>query len=81
MSFVVFPLFFLSGALFPLKNLPVWLSFLTSLDHATYAVDALRSAMLGIAKYPSLADIGVLAAFMLGFGLFGRYSFRRMKAV
>ena len=80
-SFVVFPLFFLSGALFPLKNLPVWLSFLTSLDPATYAVDALRSAMLGVAKFPFVVDIGVLAAFMLGFGILGGYSFRRMKAV
>src|SRR5689334_1657787 len=44
-SFVVFPLFFLSGALFPLNNLPGWLSILTKIDPATYAVDALRNAM------------------------------------
>jgi ABC-2 type transport system permease protein len=37
-SFVVFPLYFLSGALFPLKNLPAWLSTLTTLDPVTYAV-------------------------------------------
>src|SRR5947209_8462198 len=37
-SFVVFPLYFLSGALFPLNNLPHWLSILTALDPATYAV-------------------------------------------
>ena len=49
-SFVVFPLFFLSGALFPLDNLPTWLSVLTNTDPATYAVDALRNTMLGIGK-------------------------------
>ena len=80
-SFVVFPLFFLSGALFPLKNLPVWLSFLTAIDPATYAVDALRSAMLGIANYSFVLDIGILAAFTIGFGIIGAYSFRRMRAV
>jgi ABC-2 type transport system permease protein len=80
-SFVVFPLFFLSGALFPLKNLPAWLSFLTTIDPATYAVDALRSAMLGIANYSFVLDIGILAVFTIGFGIFGGYSFRRMKAV
>jgi ABC-2 type transport system permease protein len=80
-SFVVFPLFFLSGALFPLSNLPRWLSILTKIDPATYAVDALRNTMLGIASYSFAIDIGVLAAFTIGFGVFGGYSFRRMKAV
>ena len=80
-SFVVFPLFFLSGALFPLKNLPAWLSFLTTIDPATYAVDALRSAMLGISNYSFVLDIGILAAFTVVFGIFGAYSFRRMRAV
>src|SRR5262249_26383458 len=39
-SFVVFPLFFLSGALFPLDNLPGWLKVLTAADPATYGVSA-----------------------------------------
>jgi ABC-2 type transport system permease protein len=80
-SFVVFPLFFLSGALFPLNNLPGWLSILTKIDPATYAVDALRNAMLGIASYSFLIDIVVLIAFAIAFGVFGGYSFGRMKAV
>jgi ABC-2 type transport system permease protein len=77
----VFPLFFLSGALFPLNNLPGWLSILTKIDPATYAVDALRNAMLGIASYSFLIDIVVLIAFAIAFGVFGGYSFGRMKAV
>ncbi len=77
----MFPLFFSSGALFPLSNLPGWLSILTKIDPATYAVDALRSAMLGIASYSFVIDIGVLVAFAIGIGVFGGYSFGRMKAV
>jgi ABC-2 type transport system permease protein len=80
-SFVVFPLFFLSGALFPLGNLPGWISILTKIDPATYAVDALRNAMLGIASYSFAIDIGILALFAIVFGIFGGYSFGKMKAV
>ena len=80
-SFVVFPLFFLSGALFPLKNLPAWLYLLTTIDPATYAVDALRNAILRIQNYSLVVDIGILIAFTIGFGIFGGYSFGRMRAV
>ena len=36
------PMFFLSGALYPLTGLPVWLRFLTRIDPMTYAVDPMR---------------------------------------
>ena len=80
-SFVVFPLFFLSGALFPLQNLPQWLYVLTSVDPATYAVDALRISMLGTGNFIFEYDVLILFGFTLGFGLFGMLSFKRMKAV
>lgn len=81
-SFVVFPLYFLSGALFPLNNLPTWLSTLTMLDPVTYAVDALRETMLGISgKNPFLIDSGILMISAMALGIFGVFSFRRMKAV
>jgi ABC-2 type transport system permease protein len=80
-SFVVLPLFFLSGALFPLDNLPEWLSILTMIDPATYAVDALRNAILEIGSYPFKVDVGILIAFTSGLGAFGVFSFGRMKAV
>jgi Predicted membrane protein len=79
---VVFPLYFLSGALFPLKNLPTWLSTLTTLDPVTYAVDALRETMLGISgKNPFLTDSGILLISVIILGTIGILSFRRMKAV
>jgi ABC-2 type transport system permease protein len=45
MQMFVLPMFFLSGAVFPLKNLPTWLSILTRIDPMTYIVDPLRRAV------------------------------------
>jgi ABC-2 type transport system permease protein len=42
MQFVIMPLFFISGALFPLAGLPTWLTILNRLDPLTYAVDPIR---------------------------------------
>ena len=45
MQFVVLPLFFLSGALFPLRALPTWLAVLTKFDPLAYVVDPMRRAV------------------------------------
>jgi ABC-2 type transport system permease protein len=45
MNFVTLPMFFLSGAIFPPKGLPSWLSVVTKFDPLTYAVDPLRRAV------------------------------------
>src|SRR4051812_21420484 len=50
---VVMPMFFISGALFPVTGLPVWLAFLNRLDPITYAVDPMRKLVL------SRIDVGV----------------------
>jgi ABC-2 type transport system permease protein len=42
MNFLVLPMFFLSGAVFPLDKLPTWLSWLTKIDPLSYAVDPMR---------------------------------------
>ncbi len=42
---LVMPLFFLSGALYPLNGLPTWLSFLTRIDPLTYVVGPMRHAV------------------------------------
>jgi ABC-2 type transport system permease protein len=80
-TFVVFPLFFLSGALYPLDNLPHWLLFLTFIDPATYAVDALRNSTLGIATYSFGFDLLLLFCSTIITTLFGMLSFRKMRAV
>lgn len=45
MQLFVMPLFFLSGAVFPITSLPGWLSVLTKVDPLTYAVDAMRRSV------------------------------------
>jgi ABC-2 type transport system permease protein len=42
MQMVVMPMFFISGALFPVSGLPGWLTVLNRLDPLTYAVDPMR---------------------------------------
>ena len=78
-SFLVFPLFFLSGALFPISNLPSWLSIFTVLNPVTYAVDGMRGVMLGISTFPVLLDFGVLLAFAAGMMVIGSIAFSRMR--
>jgi ABC-2 type transport system permease protein len=80
-SFVVFPLFFLSGALFPINNLPGWLNILTQLNPATYAVDALRGVILGQGINSFQTDTMVLLFFTFVLGVLGILSFRKMKAI
>lgn len=77
-SFLIFPLFFLSGALYPIEGLPGWLMTLTRLNPATYAVDGLRGALLGVHTFHYLVDVGVLVAFGGVFVLAGTWAFRRM---
>ena len=78
-SFVVFPIFFLSGALFPIGKLPAWLAPFTLLDPLTYAVDALRRLMLGTSQFHLAFDVGVLCAFTVLVIAAGTYAFERMK--
>jgi len=52
MQFVLMPMFFLSGALFPLTHVPGWLAFLNKLDPVTYGVDPLRQAVMSGMKLP-----------------------------
>jgi ABC-2 type transport system permease protein len=55
LQFVAMPMFFLSGALFPLTGIPGWLAVLTRLDPLTYAVDPMRRAVLAHLPFPHAA--------------------------
>jgi ABC-2 type transport system permease protein len=68
MQFALFPMLFLSGALFPIHGLPRWLAALTRLDPVTYAVDPLRRAVFGAQHLGAAAT----ARFGAGVELFGR---------
>jgi ABC-2 type transport system permease protein len=60
MQLLVLPLFFLSGAVFPLRNLPEWLTVLTKIDPLSYAVDPLRRAVFAHVSARSAAAAHVL---------------------
>ena len=55
MQMVVLPLFFVSGALYPLSGLPAWLSVLNRVDPMTYAVDPMRRLVLDHVDIPAAA--------------------------
>jgi len=80
MNFVVFPLFFLSGALYPLGNLPAWLRVFSYLDPLTYGVDGLRGALVGVATRSLGADMGIMAAFAVLMVGLGAWSFERSES-
>jgi len=79
-TFVIFPLFFLSGALFPLENLPAYLATLTAVNPVTYIVDALRGLLIGIQYFEGFENILVLAGFTLVANLIGIQAFKRMRS-
>lgn len=54
MNLLMMPIFFLSGALFPLRGLPGWMSALTRLDPASYGIDPLRRVVLRGSTGPEL---------------------------
>lgn len=79
MNFLVLPIFFLSGALFPLNNLPRVLSWITSVDPLAYGIDGMRSALLGMAHFGAAIDGTVLACVALLFLSLGAYSFSKIE--
>ena len=63
MSFIVLPIFLLSGALFPITGLPSWLQVAVYINPLTYGVDALRNIILNEAVLPLYVDVIVVAVF------------------
>lgn len=53
MNFLMMPMFFLSGALFPLTNLPAWMDFLAKINPATYAIDLIRQVAFKFIDIPT----------------------------
>jgi ABC-2 type transport system permease protein len=86
-TFVNLPLFFLSGALFPLREplaqgVPEWLQTASIFNPLTYGVDALRSVILGesyMALNPVWIDIVVICGFDVIMIAVGTWAFSRMK--
>ena len=80
MNLIVFPIFLLSGALFPIQSMPSWLRYIMYIDPLTYGVDGLRGTLIGISAFPLWLDFGVLIAVCLALATLGSYFFSRMEA-
>ncbi len=77
MNFILMPMFFLSGAFFPLNGVPLWMEWLARINPVTYGVDSLRQVALRasipamflemLSLYPIVTDVLLMAAFGLVF--------------
>ena len=79
MNFLVLPIFFLSGALFPLDHLPKALAVVTGADPLSYGVDGLRSALIGASHFGVIVDFVVLAAVGVAFLCLGAWRFSKIE--
>ncbi len=78
-NFLVQPLFYLSGAIFPLVNLPPILSVITKINPFSYGVDGLRYAFSGVHVFSPILSLGVLTGVTLLLLTFGAYQFKKVQ--
>jgi len=79
MNLTVNPLFFLSGALFPLEDLPSGLGALTVLDPLSYGVDGLRGALTSRWHFGQTTDMVVMCGLLVFLTWFGAHKFSRIR--
>ncbi|MBI3506857.1 MAG: ABC transporter permease [Proteobacteria bacterium] len=79
MNFVVMPLFFFSGAVFPVRDLPTPLRIASQLNPLTYGVDALRGVLSHASVFGVWTDVGVLCAAAAVFLAVGGYLFSKIQ--
>lgn len=79
MNFMVMPLFFLSGSLFPLQGAPAALQWIARFDPLSYGIDALRAILINSAHFGFALDISVLTGTTLIFLVLGSYFFSKIE--
>ena len=79
MNFIVMPIFFLSGALYPLSNLPLGLAAVTRVNPLTYGIDGLRGAFISGAHFAPLTSAAVLVATAAVLLTLGARAFARIQ--
>lgn len=80
MNFLVLPIYFLSGALFPLTGLPKLLSWITTADPLAYGIDGMRSVLLiGMTHFGAATDLAVLAIVGTVLLIIGAYRFSKIE--
>lgn len=81
MNFLILPLFFLSGAIFPLANLPAAAQYIAYADPLTYGVDGMRAALIGVSFLPIWIDFLVLLGVSSLMLFLGAYFFEKSESV
>lgn len=80
MNLVIMPIFFLSGAFFPLQAMPAGIRYIMYINPLTYGVDGLRGALVGGAAFPLWLDFAVLLVLSITLAGLGAYFFSKMEA-
>ena len=79
MNFIIMPLFFLSGALFPLEGLPAVMYGVVRADPLSYGVDALRGLLINASHFGLGVDLAALIVVAAGLLGLGSYFFSRIE--
>ena len=79
MNFLVMPIFFLSGALFPLKGVPKIMEIIARGDPLSYAVDGVRGALTNSSSFGMLNDFLILSVLTICLLGIGSYLFERIQ--
>ena len=79
MNFVIFPIFGLSGALFPISSLPDWLAPITMYDPLTYGVEGIRYGLTGVSQINLFLCFIVIGGFACAMTVIGAYLFRKIS--
>jgi len=79
MNFLVMPLFFLSGSLFPLKGIPKVIEILSKLDPLTYGIDGIRGTLTQASHFGLFYDFSILVSITLIFLVIGTYFFSKIE--
>ena len=78
-NFLIMPLFFLSGALFPLNDLPGALATIVKINPLSYGVDGIRGALTGLSSFGLFTDFFVLCFLILIVGIIGSWLFSKIE--
>ena len=80
MNFLVMPIFFLSGALFPLKGAPSFIVIIAKFNPLSYGIDGLRATLVSQTRFGIIGDFSILIIVTLVLLIIGSYFFERIQA-
>ncbi|MDD5145756.1 MAG: ABC transporter permease [Candidatus Pacebacteria bacterium] len=81
-NFLFMPMFFISGALFPLENLPKIINYIAVFNPLSYGIDGIRTMLTGseLARFSLMSDFLVMGVFSLALIFAGAYLFSKIEA-